>query len=116
MDTNTELFCKRLKAEIERTGMSFTELQNKTGIARSTICRYSLNQTKSIPIDNVKKLAKALGVSAEYLLGWEGDGILPATEEQLLVALFGGADEVTAEMWEEVREFAEFVKTKYNKP
>lgn len=57
-----------------------------------------------------------MNVSAEYLMGWDtGSSITPASEEQLMVALFGGADEVTAEMWDEVREFAEFVKTKYNK-
>lgn len=37
------------------------------------------------------------------------------TEHDLKVALFGGADEVTDAMWNEVKTFAEFVKQKYNK-
>lgn len=35
------------------------------------------------------------------------------TEEDLQVALFGGEDEVTPEMWDEVKRFAEFVKEKH---
>lgn len=116
MDKNTEIFCSRLKAEIERQGVSYPELEKRSGIAKSSIYRYAHGQTKGVPITNVKKIAKALNVSAEYLMGWDtGSSITPASEEQLMVALFGGADEVTAEMWDEVREFAEFVKTKYNK-
>lgn len=116
MDNNTEVFCKRLKAEIDRLGISYPELEKKSGIPKSSIYRYAHGQTKGVPITNVKKLAKALNVSAEYLMGWDtGSSVTPASEEQLMVALFGGADEVTEEMWDEVQRFAEYVKSKYNK-
>lgn len=117
MENNTEIFAKRLKYEMERQNLSYGELEKKTGIAKSALHRYANGATQKVSIDNVKKIAKALNVSAEYMIGWDtGSTITPASDEQLMVALFGGADEVTAEMWEEVKNFAEFVKSKYNKP
>ena len=38
---------------------------------------------------------------------------VPPSEQALQVALFGGEEEVTPEMWDEVKRFAEFVKTKH---
>ena len=46
-------------------------------------------------------------MSVNYLLGRDED-----VERDLKVALFGGDGEVTDEMWEEVKNFAEFVKAK----
>lgn len=64
------------------------------------------------------KIADYFGVTVDYLLGKE-DEKTPAeetaSEEEVKVALFGGAEEVTDEMWEEVKNFAEYVKQKYNK-
>ena len=34
------------------------------------------------------------------------------TEDDIKVALFGGAEEVTDEMWNEVKKFVEFIKSK----
>ena len=59
----------------------------------------------------VQKLADYFGVTSDYLLG-KTDEESP-TEEALKVALFGGTGEVTPEMWEEVKQFAEFVKKKH---
>lgn len=66
----------------------------------------------------LRKIADYFGVTVDYLLGKE-DEKTPAeetaSEEEVKVALFGGAEEVTDEMWEEVKNFAEYVKQKYNK-
>ena len=64
--------------------------------------------------DTLLKIADYFGVTVDYLLGKE-DEKKPADEadlESVKVALFGGAGEVTPEMWEEVKQFARFVAQK----
>ena len=72
---------------------------------------------QSITNENVYKLAQILGTSFEYLTDITDtpDPNLstkptPPTEADIKVALFGGDGEVTDEMWDEVKRFAEFVK------
>lgn len=62
---------QRLKDAIEKSNLSYSQLERLTGIAKSSIQRYATGQTKKIPIDNLKSIAAACGVSAEYLLGWD---------------------------------------------
>ncbi len=60
------------------------------------------------------KIAEYFNVSVDYLLGREETKTAPepTDEEKLKVALFGGDDEVTDDMWDEVKNFVEFVKQK----
>lgn len=63
-------------------------------------------------------LADYFGVTPDYLLEKSDnniDDIKTAQIDTAKVALFGGAEEVTDEMWEEVKEFVEFVKQKHSK-
>lgn len=55
------------------------------------------------------KLAAHFGVSVDYLLGKD---MLELSDEALKFALFGGDGPITDEMLEEVRRFAQFLKTK----
>lgn len=65
----SELSEKILKLITEK-GISYRELSKKTNIPASALQRYSNGITEKIPINRVKAIAKALGVSAEYLIGW----------------------------------------------
>lgn len=67
---------KRLLSEIQKTGMSYRELSEKTGLPKSAIQRYAVGETDKIPIDRLELIARALGTSAAYLMGWESE---PAT-------------------------------------
>lgn len=68
-------------------------------------------------------LGLALNVSETWLMGYDvpmertSDYINnePYTDKDLKVALFGGDSDVTDEMWQEVKQFAEFVKQKHGK-
>ena len=62
---------QRLKESIEKSGLSYVELEKKTGIAKSSIQRYASGTTKKIPIDAIQAIAKATGTSAAYIMGWE---------------------------------------------
>ena len=60
-------FKENLKSELAYKGMLVKELAEKTGISRHTLDNY-LNVREHIPtLDVAVKIAKALGVSVEYL-------------------------------------------------
>lgn len=60
----------RLKESIERSGLSYVELERRTNVAKSSIQRYASGATKKIPIDAIQAIAKAVNVSSAYILGW----------------------------------------------
>ena len=62
---------KRIYECIHNSGLSYAELSNRTGIAKSALHRYATGQTKKIPIDAVRLIADATGVSTSYIMGWE---------------------------------------------
>lgn len=61
----------RLKQAIEQSNLSYVELEKKTGIAKSSIQRYASGTTKKIPVDAVSAIAKAVGVSDAWIMGWD---------------------------------------------
>lgn len=67
MSTRSE----RIKALIERSGLSYQELEKLTGVKKSSLQRYASGVTTKIPLDVIEKLATAFHVSQEYLMGWE---------------------------------------------
>ena len=61
-------FNENLKGELEYKGMLVKELANKTGIPKQTIDNYLLSNGSMPPADKAVTIAKALGVSVEYLI------------------------------------------------
>lgn len=89
MSTRSE----RIKSLIEQSGRSYQELENLTGIKKSSLQRYASGVTTKIPLDVIEKLASAFNVSQEYLMGWEEKKNSPSepqlTEgEKLMLELF----------------------------
>ena len=66
-----EQILKRLAEAITNSGYSLGELSDKTGIPKTTIHRYATGSIKKIPVDAVKKIASATGVSAAFSMGWK---------------------------------------------
>lgn len=61
----------------------------------------------------IVKIAAYFGVSVEYLLGKENaptSGERSISDDDIKFALFGGDGEITDEMFDEVRNFAAYVK------
>ena len=84
---------ERIKALVERSNLSYVELEKLTGIKKSSLQRYASGVTTKIPLDVIEKLSKAFNVSQEYLMGWEEKknslSKLPLTEgEELMLELF----------------------------
>lgn len=66
----SEISTRILQTILEKD-ISYGELSDKTGIPKSALQRYATGQTEKIPIDRLQIIAKALGTSAQYLMGWE---------------------------------------------
>lgn len=107
---------KRIKDLRIELNMTQEELATRCGYkSRSTINKIELG-INDIPQSKINAFAKALNTTTSYLIGMQEQTPSPTvTENDLKVALFGGSGEVTDEMWEEVKNFAEFVKNKNKK-
>lgn len=85
-------------------------------IDRSTVNYWKNNHTPKQK--TLSKIADYFDVSVDYLLG-KTEIRNPVNrqdpEEIAKVALFGGDKEVSDEMWEEAKNYAEFLKQKYFK-
>lgn len=59
----------RMKNKRLERGMSLQELANLTGITKSTLSRYENGNIRNMPFGKISDVARALGVSEEWLLG-----------------------------------------------
>ena len=73
MRSNDEII-NLLKVLKEEKGYTLTELSEKVGMAKSALSRY-FNKTREFPLNRVNEFANALGVSPEYILGFENPDI-----------------------------------------
>lgn len=88
----------------------------KLGVSRGAVNKWRNGATPNGEI--LSSVAEYFGVSVDYLLGKTKIRNAPdkqSPEDIAKVALFGGDGEVTDEMWEEVKGFVEYVKTKHMK-
>ena len=95
-----------------------SKVANEIGIEKSAVTYWRKNEN-ALPKENtIRKIAEYFGVSVDYLKGKTDSQNLPEQyqiENFAKVALFGGNTEVTAEMWDDVKQYVEFVKMKYKK-
>lgn len=64
----------------------------------------------------LNRIANYFNVTVDYLLGrddFDSKVASKISDDDIKFALFGGDTEVTDEMYDEIKEFAEFVKNKY---
>lgn len=92
------------KARIQK-GITQKELAEKIGVAKSTYSLYE-SGNREPNVQNIKKIADILDVSADELLGTSD-----SVDTEILAAHFNG-DEYTEEELDEIRAFAEFVRSK----
>lgn len=71
---------QRIKNVLEEKNMSLQELSDLTGIAKSSLQRYSSGATDKIPTDRLVKIALKTHTSIFYLLGQD----VPMEEEPTL--------------------------------
>ena len=98
-----EQFNENLKEARLKSGLSQKDLSENIVVAKSTYYLYESGKREP-NVDTIKKIASALNVSADMLLGLEAE---PTT----LAAHFDG-DEYTEDEMEEIKNFAAFVKNR----
>lgn len=75
-------FGSRIKNRRLELGMTVDELAEKLGKNRATVYRYEKDEIGDIPVAVVSDLAKVLGVTPQYIMGWtenpasQGSGIV----------------------------------------
>lgn len=113
-----ETFRTRLIDAMRMRCVSAADLSRQSGLSKAQISQY-VNGKVEARQNALHRLAVALNVSESWLMGNDVPlyrvDLTPSLEDQMKVALFGGDGEVTDEMWNEVKAFAEFVKQKYKR-
>lgn len=138
MSEKEKLIGERIKQVRKEAGMTQQQLAQRLGIPYQSIGQWERGIRKP-KIETLQAIADAIGVSLDYLLGNVTDPFFvldtekikadinsyennpepsqPArpevTDEDIKFALFGGAGEITDEMFDEVKEFVKFVKMKH---
>ena len=105
----------RIKLTRTQKGLTQDQLAECAGVSKQAIYKYENNIVTNIPGEKLAAIAKRLGVSPAYLMGWAEETQDPAaqsrgaSDDELKFALFGGGP-VTDAQFEEVRQFARFIK------
>lgn len=117
----SELY-ETITALCQARGISGGKLCTDLGLSRSKLTDLKMGRIKTLSAGNLSKIAEYLEVSVDYLLGKERepDTSLPekgrrVTDEDIKFALFQGYENITDDMYAEVKAFAEFIKNKYEK-
>ena len=77
-------FAENVKFEMDFQDIQIKELSLKTGISKNTLDKYLFGKKVQPGVENAVKIAKALGVSVEYLVFGDseiGDNIPSITSE-----------------------------------
>lgn len=87
---------ERIRQTREAEGIGQTELADKIGIGKQLLYKYERGITTNIPIGNIEAIARVLGVTPAYLMGWEEahEMQLTDTERRLIVAYRASSDEI----------------------
>ncbi len=101
----------RIEALCKKDSVTVTELCRACSIPRATLSDFKMGRSKTLSVSVLSKIAAYFSVSVEYLLDGENAQI---SENELKVALFGGSEDVTDEMWEEVKRYAKYIKEREN--
>lgn len=107
----SESFGDRLRKAREEKKLTQGELADKTGFQPSAISHFESNR-RSPSFDNLKKLADALNVSLDYLLGRSAP---PTIAGPVAEKLFRDFQQMSAEDQDDLSNFAEILAKKNRK-
>jgi len=105
-------FFDQLVALCKEKGVSPNFLAKEIGASSGSVTAWKQG---ALPRSaTLSKIAEYFNVSTDYLLGNikapAHNSKYPISDEEIKFALFGGCGEITDEMYDEVKRFAEFVK------
>ena len=122
---------QKIKALRKQAKLTQTELGEMLGVQKNAVSKWECGRVTDIPAGKIKAMARIFDVQPSYLIDDEAEsapapaaaaqaapqGEVPGapSEEEIKFALFGGDGEITDEMYEEVKQFAAFVKARSRK-
>lgn len=112
-----------IMALCESRGIKGGKMCTDVGISKGLLTDLKMGRRTGISAVTAQKIASYFGVSVGYLLGHEKEKAptetseRQVTDEDIQFALFGGSDEITEKMYDEVKKFAAYIKQRegYNK-
>ena len=107
----SNIFSNRLRIARKQKGLSQTDLAKKTDLQPSTISHFE-NDRRSPSFENLKKLADALTVSIDYLLGRVEE---PKSSGPVAEELFRDFEQMTADDQETLKNMASILAQKNKK-
>lgn len=69
-----------LRTQRLRTGKTMEQIGAEVGVSKATVQRWESGEIKNIRRDKIAKLAKALGTTPAYLMGWDITEPIPSAE------------------------------------
>lgn len=106
----------RIESLCSEHAVSVTTMCREAGVSRASLSDLKAGRKQSLSAETLSKLAAYFYVTVDLLLGNEqknGPGEKPGatvTDEDIKFALFGGDGEITDAMYQEVRNFAAYIK------
>ena len=93
-----EGMAQRIKALRHEKGLTLEQVADVVGVGKSTVRKWETGMIANMKRDKIASLAKALGTSPEYLMGWEEKKDSPtelelSEGEKLLLDLFNQVPE-----------------------
>ena len=112
----TNIFGERLKKLRKEKGLTQGQLVDMvnqkygTAINRTTISKWE-NGTQETSMSFVVMFADFFNVTLDYINGTQNNSNKNSvSDKDIMFALFGGDENITPEMYEEVKRFAQYVK------
>lgn len=93
-------------------------LAKHLGVAQNTVSNWE-NGNRLVDTENLQKIADYFGVTTDYILCRDSKPISQSStekavsDEDIMFALFDGDKAITPEMFDEVKQFARFVREKH---
>ena len=89
----SESMAQRIKELRQSRGLTLEQVADVVGVGKSTVRKWETGMIANMRRDKIASLAKALGTTPEYLMGWTEEKISPhepeLTEgEKLMLELF----------------------------
>ncbi len=110
------VFYDRFAYLCKERGISVSRAAMEAGISKSLVTKWKTNSIEIPSPDVLQKLSKYFSIPISALLGEESPETAPSaqrntvSDEDIQFALFGGNDAITEAMYEEVKQFAAFIK------
>lgn len=108
------------------TGLTQEDIAKEIGVSKQTVQKYENGIITNIPSDKIEVIAKLLKTTPAKLMGWEDSESSRSfnlaspnitdraiSDEDIMFALFDGDKDITPEMFDEVKQFARFVREKH---